>query len=132
MYNREYVKIINDSVTELDNIISKLEGIKVDDDSELVNLIVKLHKDYDALANLSIRLNNKLKYSVMSDRPLDVKLVESGIDYNLYCNLKRAGIHTLGDIIDRGLVGLSRIRNIGDRSIQKISDVCKIYGLELK
>ena len=46
--------------------------------------------------------------------------------------LKRANIYTLGDLVERTEDDLSKIRNLGKKSVDEIIDKLKDYGFDLK
>ena len=123
---------LKEKTNTIDDCVEKLRCLSIElSDTDLTNIFCKLIKGSKELSKYTLKQNNKNKYLIMSDKPLDVKLVECNIEYSLYTSLKRAGLVTLGDVLDRGVEGLLRIRNIGDVSIIKLKEVCKTYGLEL-
>ena len=46
--------------------------------------------------------------------------------------LKRANIYTLGDLVERTEEDLSKIRNLGKKSVDEIIEKLKDYGFDLK
>ena len=46
--------------------------------------------------------------------------------------LKRANIYTLGDLVERTEDDLSKIRNLGKKSVDEIIEKLKDYGFDLK
>ncbi|NQY12178.1 MAG: DNA-directed RNA polymerase subunit alpha [Flavobacteriales bacterium] len=46
--------------------------------------------------------------------------------------LKRAGIHTVGELVNRDISELTQIKNFGLKSADGINEKLKVYGLQLK
>ena len=46
--------------------------------------------------------------------------------------MKRANIYTLGDLVERTEDDLSKIRNLGKKSVDEIIEKLKDYGFDLK
>ena len=66
-----------------------------------------------------------------------VKMLETSIDdldlsVRAYNCLKRAGILTLYDLIDKSETEMSKIRNLGKKSLKEVIDKVKSMGLKFR
>lgn len=129
---KDDVRLINDAISSIEDALDKLNSVSdTTKNLRVQRCIDKLFIEKDSLVDIKVWLNSKANCHELDKNPLEVKICDCGFDSCLYSNLKRAGIETLGDIVDLGIKELSYIRNIGAKKIEKIVSVCKSYGLEL-
>jgi len=126
---------------QLDSMNRSLAGLQAElqDEQftvrELRQFIRKLEAQNEAMRN-DAELTEQVKQAEIKPAPADT--AETVIDWNIddlnlsvraYNVLKREGVHTVRDIIDRGFEAVSTMRNMGDRATQEIVDKLDEYGL---
>ena len=67
----------------------------------------------------------------------NVKILETSIDdldfsVRAYNCLKRAGIHTLQDLVNKSDAEVMKIRNLGKKSLKEVMDKVKDMGLSFR
>lgn len=62
---------------------------------------------------------------------LATHLIEFGVHLRILIPLESAGIRTLGDLIRQSRRKLKRIKQLGDRSIQKLETLLEYHSLSL-
>lgn len=99
---------------------------------EIVNELVKSAEQNGVVATLYAAFGKRVKMSI----PFSLKATETSID-NLYFSvrannaMKRAGIFTVGEIIDIIASGdLTRIRNLGKKTENEIKTRIMAFGYE--
>jgi DNA-directed RNA polymerase subunit alpha len=77
--------------------------------------------------------------SIMSQKELSMKdkLLETPIEdlefsVRSYNCLKRAGIHTVADIVSKSEQDMIKVRNLGKKSLDEVINKVKELGLEFK
>ena len=63
---------------------------------------------------------------------LDMTIEELDLSVRAYNCLKRAGIHTMQDLIDKREVEVTKIRNLGKKSLKEVLDKVKEMGLKFR
>lgn len=66
------------------------------------------------------------------NNPLNLNINEVEFSVRSYNCLKRAGINTIGDLCDMTLEDMSKVRNLGRKSLEEILSKLKDLGLSLK
>ena len=65
-------------------------------------------------------------------KTLETPIEEIEFSVRAYNCLKRAGIHTMQDLIDKREVDVTKIRNLGKKSLKEVLDKVKEMGLNFK
>jgi len=65
-------------------------------------------------------------------KTLETPIEEIEFSVRAYNCLKRAGIHTMQDLIDRKEVEVTKIRNLGKKSLKEVLDKVKEMGLKFR
>lgn len=77
----------------------------------------------------------KAMYEVSGTRSFDVRdlsINELDLSVRAYNCIRRAGILTIGDLLDTDLDTIIKVRNLGRRSLEEICEVLKKKGLKAK
>jgi len=69
---------------------------------------------------------------IIHKKMLSILIDDVDLSVRAYNGLRRAGIHTLGDIANLTEDELRAIRNIGGRTLSEIKDLLNSYELSLK
>ena len=77
-------------------------------------------------------LREKLKSGAFSTLARDISIKDAGLSIRSYNCLKRAGIHTIGDLSNFTSKDLKRIRNLGFKSYTEITEMMEFYGVKCK
>ena len=94
--------------------------VKASDYNVLLDEVRKLRAD---VSRLMIQMNSD-PGSILKSNEL-ITLEELNLSIRPYNCLKRAGIHTIGDILTHDLL---RVRNLGRKSLREIVNVVESYG----
>ena len=65
-------------------------------------------------------------------KTLETPIEEIEFSVRAYNCLKRAGIHTMQDLIDKREVDVTKIRNLGKKSLKEVLDKVKEMGLKFR
>ena len=65
-------------------------------------------------------------------KTLETPIEEIEFSVRAYNCLKRAGIHTMQDLIDKREVDVTKIRNLGKKSLKEVLDKVKEMGLSFR
>lgn len=104
---------------------------------EVVNLqddIKKLTEELVIKKNFLINLINNPKLitisteEIVSQKPLE----DLDLSVRSYNCLRRANIHTIGDLLEKSERDLTKVRNLGNRSLQEVKQKLYYIGLQLK
>ena len=68
----------------------------------------------------------------VSNKKLDKKIEELDLSVRSYNCLKRAGINTVGDLIQKNEEEMMRVRNLGRKSLKEVIQKLRERGLDLK
>jgi DNA-directed RNA polymerase subunit alpha len=90
--------------------------------------------------NLFIDLSDEAKkLDVMKDRDevvkaqvLEMTIEELDMSVRAFNCLKRAGIHTVEDLINRSEEDMIKVRNLGKKSLEEVIQKLQSLGFELK
>ena len=86
--------------------------------------------DLHNLTGLDSVLADKEEDSVQ--KTLETPIEELDLSVRAYNCLKRAGIHTMQDLIDKREVEVTKIRNLGKKSLKEVIDKVKDMGLKFR
>ena len=65
-------------------------------------------------------------------KALETSIEDLDFSVRAYNCLKRAGIHTMQDLIDKREVDVTKIRNLGKKSLKEVLDKVKEMGLSFR
>lgn len=66
------------------------------------------------------------------DKPLDMTIEELDLSVRSYNCLKRAGINTVQDLVQKTEEEMMKVRNLGKKSLEEVEQKLKALGLSLK
>jgi len=79
--------------------------------------------------NMSIMSQKELSER---DRMLEAPIEDLEFSVRSYNCLKRAGIHTVGDIVSKTEHDMMKVRNLGKKSLEEVLNKVKSLGLQFK
>ena len=94
--------------------------------SEHLNLFVEINsivQDVEVIAESKVETTNKFQNMTIDDLELSVR--------SNNC-LKRAGIQTVEELIQKTEEDMMKVRNLGKKSLKEIKEVIASYGLSFK
>ena len=105
--------------------------------SEALSLSAKILSDH---LRLFIGLTDKVgdietmvvKEEEPRDRVLDMTIEELDLSVRSYNCLKRAGINTVGELIQRNAEDMMKVRNLGKKSLEEVDKKLAELGLQLR
>ena len=68
----------------------------------------------------------------VTNRKYETKIEELDLSVRSYNCLKRAGINTVGDLIQKNEEEMMRVRNLGRKSLKEVIQKLRERGLDLK
>jgi DNA-directed RNA polymerase subunit alpha len=86
--------------------------------------------DLNAIANVSGIMQEK--HVDTMTKTLETPIEEVEFSVRAYNCLKRAGIHTIQDLVNKKEVEVTKIRNLGKKSLKEVLDKVADLGLEFK
>ena len=86
--------------------------------------------DLNAISNISGVMQEK-KVDTMT-KTLETPIEEVEFSVRAYNCLKRAGIHTVQDLVNKKEVEVTKIRNLGKKSLKEVIDKVAELGLSFK
>ena len=89
-----------------------------------------LMSDLNAIANVSGIMQEK--HVDTMTKTLETPIEEVEFSVRAYNCLKRAGIHTIQDLVNKRQVEVNKIRNLGKKSLQEVLDKVDALGLQFK
>lgn len=90
----------------------------------------KLMVDLNEIANVSNIMQEKQVDTIT--KTLETPIEEVEFSVRAYNCLKRAGIHTIQDLVNKKEVEVTKIRNLGKKSLKEVLDKVADLGLEFK
>lgn len=104
---------------------------------EVISLSAKLVQDHVGLFVELVENMAQMDILVSHEEDEQTKVLEMNIeDMDLsvrsYNCLKRAGISTVEDLIKKSESDLAKVKNLGKRSLEEVSEKLKSYGLSLR
>ena len=101
---------------------------EVDKNNDNIDLIITA-----CLLNIkTINLDEILKAIVIGYYEDEKKIEDLDLSVRAYNCLKRAGIHTLQDLVNKSENDMMKIRNLGKKSLKEVLDKIKDLGLDLR
>ncbi|MDD2628237.1 MAG: DNA-directed RNA polymerase subunit alpha [Clostridia bacterium] len=98
--------------------------------AKILNEHLELFIDLSDIAkNMSIMSQKELSER---DKMLEAPVEDLEFSVRSYNCLKRAGIHTVGDIVARTEHDMMKVRNLGKKSLEEVMNKVKSLGLEFK
>lgn len=79
--------------------------------------------------NMSIMSQKELS---MKDKILETSIEDLEFSVRSYNCLKRAGIHTVADIVNKSEQDMIKVRNLGKKSLDEVMNKIAELGLEFK
>ena len=67
-----------------------------------------------------------------TDKPLDMTIEELDLSVRSYNCLKRAGINTVQDLVQKTEEEMMKVRNLGKKSLVEVEQKLKALGLSLQ
>ena len=86
--------------------------------------------DLNAIANVSGLMQEK--HVDTMTKTLETPIEEVEFSVRAYNCLKRAGIHTIQDLVNKKEIEVTKIRNLGKKSLKEVLDKVADLGLEFK
>ena len=86
--------------------------------------------DLNAIANVSGIMQEKQVDTIT--KTLETPIEEVEFSVRAYNCLKRAGIHTIQDLVNKKEIEVTKIRNLGKKSLKEVLDKVADLGLEFK
>lgn len=104
---------------------------------EIVSLAAKVLDEHIQMFITLSETMGKMDILVSREEDKQQKVLEMSIDdmdlsVRSYNCLKRAGIQTVGDLINRTEEDMLKVRNLGRKSLDEVLEKIKSYGLQLK
>ncbi len=90
----------------------------------------KLLTDLSSISNISGMMVKKEEDP--KTKALETSIEDLDFSVRAYNCLKRAGIHTLQDLVDKSESDMMKIRNLGKKSLKEVLDKIKDMGLTLR
>ena len=98
--------------------------------AKILNEHLELFIDLSEIAqNMSIMSQKELSEK---DRMLEAPIEDLEFSVRSYNCLKRAGLHTVGDIIAKTEHDMMKVRNLGKKSLEEVINKVKALGLEFR
>ena len=86
--------------------------------------------DLNEIANVSGIMQEKHVDTIT--KTLETPIEEVEFSVRAYNCLKRAGIHTIQDLVNKKEIEVTKIRNLGKKSLKEVLDKVADLGLEFK
>jgi DNA-directed RNA polymerase subunit alpha len=86
--------------------------------------------DLNSIANVSGLMQEKTVDTMT--KTLETPIEEVEFSVRAYNCLKRAGIHTIQDLVNKKEIEVTKIRNLGKKSLKEVLDKVADLGLEFK
>lgn len=124
-------------ITDYDRLVLELWTDGTIHPDEAVSLSAKILSDH---FKLFIGLTEKIgdveimveKEEEERDKILDMSIEELDFSVRSYNCLKRAGINTVGELIQKTEEEMMKVRNLGKKSLEEVDDKLKSLGLSLR
>ena len=124
--DESYDKLILEITT--DGSMSPEEAIALG--SKILLEHFQLMADLNAIANVAGIMQEK--HVDTMTKTLETPIEEVEFSVRAYNCLKRAGIHTIQDLINKKEIEVTKIRNLGKKSLKEVLDKVADLGLEFK
>ena len=98
--------------------------------AKILNEHLEMFIDLSEIAKtMSIMSQKELS---MKDKLLETPIEDLEFSVRSYNCLKRAGIHTVADIVNKSEQDMIKVRNLGKKSLDEVINKVKELGLEFK
>ena len=124
----ENIKTLSDLLTYS---MYELKQIKSLSKNSIVSIALVLHKYGFAIEDNEIE-QEIIKDKLTKKQAKKVNIEEVGFSQRVMLGLKRAGINTLGDLINYSAEEILNIKNIGEKCIEEIIFALNLRGLKLE
>ncbi|TZE82747.1 DNA-directed RNA polymerase subunit alpha [Calorimonas adulescens] len=121
-YDRLTLEVWTNGTLKPDEAISLAAKIMI----EHLNLFVGLTEKVDEIEIVEEKEEDK------KDKVLDMTIEELDLSVRSYNCLKRAGINTVEDLIQRTEEDMMKVRNLGKKSLEEVQQKLALLGLSLK
>ena len=124
--NADYDKLTMDIWT--DGVIEPYQALSMA--AKILNEHLEMFIDLSEIAKtMSIMSQKELS---LKDKLLETPIEELEFSVRSYNCLKRAGIHTVADIVSKTEQDMIKVRNLGKKSIDEVMKKIAVLGLEFK
>lgn len=124
--NADYDKLILEIWTN--GVIEPYEALSMS--AKILNEHLEMFIDLSDIAkNMSIMSQKELS---LKDKILETSIEDLEFSVRSYNCLKRAGIHTVADIVSKTEQDMIKVRNLGKKSLDEVVNKVKELGLEFK
>ena len=97
-----------------------------------IELFYKCVENYGLLPVLS-QIFSTLKVNIaLTSQTCAMSIKDMDLSVRSYNCLKRAGIHTVADIVNKSEQDMIKVRNLGKKSLDEVVNKIKELGLEFK
>lgn len=121
-YDRLTLEVWTNGTLKPDEAISYAAKIMI----EHLNLFVGLTEKMDEVEIVEEKEEDK------RDKVLDITIEELDLSVRSYNCLKRAGINTIEDLVQRTEEDMMKVRNLGKKSLEEVQQKLALLGLSLK
>src|SRR6056297_1368617 len=124
---------IDSSFSPIERANFQVENTRVGQVTDYDRLILEVLTDGSVTPDDAISLSAKImveKEEEEKDKIMDTTVEELELSVRSSNCLKRAGINTVGELVDKTEDDLMKVRNLGKKSLQEIKD--KLHELELE
>ena len=136
-YRTDSVRVGNSGVTDYDKLTLSVETNGTISAKEAVSLAAKILNEH---LNLFVDLSDEARRAeIMTDkrenprdRILEMTIEELDMSVRSFNCLKRADIHTVGDLIGKTEDDMIKVRNLGKKSLEEVIQKLSELGLTLK
>ncbi len=149
------VIVMDSSYSPIERVSYKVEPARVGQDESYDKLILEVWTDGSIKPEESIALASRIlieHFAILTDlssiadvsgmmiektedpktKALETSIEDLDFSVRAYNCLKRAGIHTLQDLVNRSESDMMKIRNLGKKSLKEVLDKIKEMGLTLQ
>jgi len=120
-----------EQIKELHDLLCYLEGAKdMAQSGQTLNVCTKCEESIKQVFRLDRPIT--IRKEDEETLPLDTPIGELNMSVRVTNCLKSEGIQTLRDLLEKTLLELMRIPNLGSVSLREITDTLKHHGFELQ
>ncbi|WP_430349880.1 DNA-directed RNA polymerase subunit alpha [Thermoanaerobacterium thermosaccharolyticum] len=134
-YNVENTRV--GQVTDYDKLTMEVWTNGTISPKEAISLAAKILIDHFNLFTSFAENYNDMEFLVeksekKTDKPLDMTIEELDLSVRSYNCLKRAGINTVQDLVQKTEEEMMKVRNLGKKSLVEVEQKLKALGLSLQ
>ncbi|MCP2241065.1 DNA-directed RNA polymerase subunit alpha [Thermoanaerobacterium thermosaccharolyticum] len=134
-YNVENTRV--GQVTDYDKLTMEVWTNGTISPKEAISLVAKILIDHFNLFTSFAENYNDMEVLVeksekKTDKPLDMTIEELDLSVRSYNCLKRAGINTVQDLVQKTEEEMMKVRNLGKKSLVEVEQKLKALGLSLQ